>query len=345
MKKLKLIIIIVALGSLGIWAFMLANKEDGNSRMSDEALSDFAVKDTANIDKLILTDTEGNDGVTLIRNGRQWSMENGQCVQQLLVQTMLQTIMHVMVKSPVPKNTIQTVNKNLTTHHRKVEIYLKGQLHKTWYVGQPTPDQYGTYMLLKDPEKGKSPEPFIMHLPNMYGNLETRFITNPLDFECTGIFNYDPLNIKTIEVKMPDSADYNFKITSLENNQFDLSSNGKTVPNFDTVSVRGYILGFRKIHFEQHNYLIDQKYEDSLKATLPWYIIQVTDTDQQTNRVICYRKKMVYEKYDYNGELVEYDRDRLWVVLNDGRLVVGQFYVFDKILQDLRFFTGAQPSL
>lgn len=338
MKRFKGIFLIVIIAGLAFWAFQLAMSDEGSSKMSDEALSDFAVDDTAKINKLILTDTEGNKGVTLIRNGVQWTDSEGTCVQQHLVQTILMTIKRVQVKSPVPKSSVETINKNLTTHHRKIEIYQEGELVKTWFVGQPTPDQYGTYMLLKDPEKGKSPEPFVMYLPNMHGNLETRFITNPLEFECTEIFRYDPLNIKTVEVQLPDSTQFNFKITSINKNEFSLSSNGQKVPNFDTVRVRGYLVGFQKIHFEQHNYLIDKRSADSLKSTTPWYIIEVTDKQGASKKITCFKKKMSYERYDYDGNLIVYDRDRLWVVIPDGRLVVGQFYVFDKILRDLRFF-------
>ncbi len=81
-------------------------------------------------------------------------------------------------------------------HHKKVEIFQNGKIAKTWYVGNATQDHLGTYMLLKDAEKGKSPEPFIMFLPNMYGSLQARFSTNPLDYVCSEIFTYDPLKIK-----------------------------------------------------------------------------------------------------------------------------------------------------
>ncbi|UKN01264.1 hypothetical protein K6119_16165 [Paracrocinitomix mangrovi] len=344
MKKTSLIIVVLVIVALGIWAILLMDN-GGGSQLSDEALSDFAIEDTASIDKIILTDTEGNKGVTLLREGVSWTNVNNECIQQHLVQTILVTFKHIMVKSPVPKGTVDQVNKNLTTHHKKVEIYQNGKLLKTWYVGQPTQDQYGTYMLLKDPEKGKSPEPFIMYLPNMHGNLETRFITNPLEFECTEVFAYDPANIKSVSVELPDSAQFNFKIDALDNNLFKMSSNGNSIDGFDTVAVRNYLVGFRKIHFEQHNYLINKHSEDSLKQTTPWYNIEVTDKAGETNKVVCYRKKMTYERYDFDGNLIDYDRDRLWVVLNDGRLVVGQFYVFDKILRDLRFFTqGQTPS-
>ena len=342
MKKLYKVVLVLAIIGLGTYAWILANKDDSSSKMSDEALSDFAIADTAKIDKLILTDTEGNKGVTLVRQGSEWTDAEGVCVQQHLVHTILMTIKRIQVKAPVPESSVETVNKNLTTHHRKVEIYMEGELAKTWYVGQPTPDQYGTYMLLKDPEKGKSPEPFIMHLPNMHGNLETRFITNPLEFECTEVFAYNPLNIETVDMQMPDSSAYNFTITALGKNEFKLNNNEKVVAEFDTTLIRNYLVGFKKIHFEQHNYLINKKSEDSLKATNPWYIISVTDKQGETKTINCYQKRMTYERYDYDGDLIEFDRDRLWVVIPDGRLVVGQFYVFDKILKDIRFFTREQ---
>lgn len=345
MKKVKLIIIIVAVAVLAVLAYNLSSKGDGNSKLSSEALSDFAIKDTASVDEIILSDTEGNDGVHLVRDtDGNWGMENGACVQQHLVETMLATMKHIKVKSPVPKGSVENVNKNLTSHHRKVEIYQNGKISKTWYVGQPTQDQYGTYMLLKDPEKGKSPEPFIMYQPNMFGNLESRFITNPLEFECTGIFNYDAKEIKSIEVQLPDSSQFNFKINVLGNNSFALLNNNKEIANFDTTRVRDYILGYRKVHYEQHNYLTDTEAADSIAATTPWYIIEVTDNKGDKNRVNCYKKHMVYEKYDYDGNLIEFDRDRLWVKIRDGRLVVGQFYAFDKVLRDLRFFLPAQSA-
>jgi len=339
MNKLRPILILVAVLLLGVWAYKLSTKAPDNSKLSSEALKDFAVNDTAAVDKIVMTDTEGNKGVTLFRNeDKSWSSETFDCIQQHLVETILMTFKNIKVKSPVPKNGIETVNKNLTTHHKKVEIFQKGELVKTWYVGQPTPDQYGTYMLLKDPEKGKSPEPFIMYLPNMFGNLETRFITNPLEFECTGVFNYDVANIKSIEVQTPDTAQYNFKIDVIDDNLFSLTSNGEEVDKFDTSNVRAYLLNFRKIHFEQHNYLTDNEAGDSIKSQTPWFIFKVTDNKGDVNEVRTFKKHMMFEKYDYDGNLIEWDRDRLWVQLRDGRLVVGQFHVFDKILYDLRLF-------
>ena len=337
MKNLRTIIIIAALGGLAYFAWYLSTGKD-NSRLAGEALSDFAIKDTASIDKMVLSDTEGNAGINLLRTPQGWTTENGDCVQQHLVQTILQTIRHVAVKGPVPKDAVETVNKNLTAHHRKIDIYVKGELAKTWYVGNPTPDHYGTYMLLKDPELGKSPEPFIMHMPNEHGSLQSRFITNPLEFQCTGVFTYAPLDVKSIDVQIPDSSYMNFKIVANGDNNFSLFNNQKNVPDFDTTTVRGYILYFQKIHFESHNSLLNPAQVDSLKATTPYYTIEVTTKSGESNLVKLYKKRFVVERYGYDGKLLEFDQDRLWVVLQNGTLVVGQYHTFDKLLRDITFF-------
>ena len=341
MKNIKTIIIIIVLVGLAFVAFKLSDKSTG-SNLADSALSDFAVKDTASIDKLILTDTDGNPGVTVIRSADGWTTEEGDCVQQHLVQTLLETIKYIKVKSPVSKGSIETVNKSLAAHNKKMEIYQNGNLIKTWYVGDPTQDQYGTFMLLKDEEKGKSPEPFIMHLPNMYGNLSTRFITSPLPFQCTEVFRYDPIDIASVEVTIPDSAFLNFKVLANSENSFSVFNNANAVEEFDTTQVRNYLVGFRKVHFENHNYVLPKTSVDSVKQSTPFYTIKVTSKDGESKGVRIFRRSQQYEKLGLDGELLEFDQDRVWVELENGDLVVGQYYVFGKLMRDIRFFAGPQ---
>ena len=340
MKNLTTVIIIVLAAGLALLAYILSNNNASGAVMATEALSDFAIKDTAKIDKLVITDTDGNPGVSLIRVENEWQTEERECIQQHLVQTILETIKYIKVKSPVPKGAIETTNKSIAAHHKKMEIYVDGKLNKTWYIGNPTQDQYGTYMLLKDPEKGKSPEPFIMHLPNMYGNLSTRFVTDPREFECTEVFRYDPLNIKTVDVEIPDSSHLSFRIEALDDNLFEVYQGDQQLENFDTTRVRGYLLHYKKIHFEGYNYDITEEMIDSIRQTQPYYTIDVTTKDGEEKGVKLFRRKYLIDKVGLDGELLEFDQDRVWVDMDDGRFVVGQFYVFGRIMSDIRMFGG-----
>jgi len=337
MKNLKTILIVLVVAGLGYFAYYLATKPEG-PHMSAEALSDFAVKDTASINKLVLTDTEGSAGITLLRAGGIWTNEAGECIQQHLVQTILETIKYVKVKSPVAEGSIQTINKNLAAHHVKMEIYQNGKLTKTWYIGDPTQDQYGTFMLLKDEEKGKSPEPFIMYMPNMYGNLSTRFVTDPREFYCTEVFAYDPLNIAAVEVIIPDSSQLSYKIVAVSESTFEVYNNDKKLPVFDTVAVREYLVGFKKIHFENHNYTLTEQNLDSLKNSTPYYTISVTDKAGSVSKIRIFQRKYQIVKYGLDGNILEFDQDRVWVELQNGTVVVGQYFVFGKLMRTIDFF-------
>ena len=276
--------------------------------------------------------------MAFIKNDQIWTLGTGECVQQHMIATFLETFMYVSVKSPVPEGAVVNMNEQIMLHHKKVEIYQNGKVSKTWYVGNPTQDHLGTYMLLKDPEKGKSPEPFIMFLPNMNGNLLDRFSTNHLDYVCSDIFIYDPLNINTIDVLIPDSTELNFKIVALDNNTFELFNNELKVDNFDTAKVRSYITSYRKVHFTHHNRTADQNQIDSLKNSTPYYVISVTDKKGDENKINAHLKSPGFNRFDFNGDLMEYDQDNLWVFTRYDELTVCQYHVFDKLLRDINFF-------
>lgn len=336
-KNIRTLLILAFLAALIVIAYKLTASQEKSS-LSNNALSNFAIDDTASINKIILTDTYGGDGITLIRQEGGWGTENSACIQEHLVQTILKTIKRIQVKGPVPKNTIETINKNLAAHNKKVEIYQNGKLSKTWYIGNPTADHYGTYMLLKDPKLGKSPEPFIMFLPSMHGNLKTRFITDSREFACTEVFSYRPDNISSVSVSYPAESKKDFTIKALENETFALFNENGSVPFFDTANVRNYLLALKKIHFEHPNYTFNQAEIDSLKLASPQTIIEVELKSNESNRILCYRKKLDYEKLDLDGKPQIWDKDRLWVILNDGTLTLSQYYVFDKLLQDISVF-------
>ncbi len=334
MKNLKTIIIYLAVLILGYFVYQTMNGT--NSSLSKNALSDFAVKDTASVDKIHLSDTQGND-LTFVKDGKKWTLDNGDCVQQHLIKSFLEAFKYISVKAPVGKNAIDNINKSILTHHKKVEIYQNGKLAKTWFIGNATADHYGTFMLLKDPEKGKSPEPFIMFLPNMYGSVGDRFSTDKLEYMCSQVFAYNPLNIKEIDVQLPEKPELSFKITQ-NDNQFELYNNENKINDFDTLKVRKYLLAYKKKHFNSYNRELSQQGIDSLRQSTPMYIIKVTDVNGDENQIKAYRKGVQGNQYDFEGNLLVYDRDNLWVFINDGSLTKCQYFVFDPLLKDINYF-------
>ena len=334
MKNIKLILIFIVIAVLSFFVYQTVNGK--KSSLSAQALSDFAVKDTANVDKIHLSDTKGND-LTFVKNNGKWTFEDGECVQQHLIQSFLEAFKHISVKAPVGKNAVDNTNKMILTSHRKVEIFKNGKWIKTWYIGNATADHYGTFMLLKDPEKGKSPEPFIMFLPNMFGSVGDRFSTDKLDYLCSEIFRYDPTKIAEIEVKIPEKPELNFRITQ-NDDVFALYNNDKKIEDFDTLKARQYFVAYKKIHFNSYNRTLPQSGVDSLRQSTPMTIIKVTDVDGDENQIKAYKKGVQGKKYDFEGNLLVYDRDNLWVFTNNDSLTKCQYFVFDVLLKDVNYF-------
>jgi hypothetical protein len=168
--------------------------------------------------------------------------------------------------------------------------------------------------------------------------LQARFSTNPLDYVCSEIFYYDPLEIKSVNVEIPDSAHLNFKIVAIDDNTFELYNNEVKVNEFDTARVRSYLVSYRKIHFEHHNRTANQNDIDSLKKSVPYYTIEVTNDLNETNKIITHQKSPGFDRYDLVGNIIEFDRDRLWVFTQYDELTVCQYHVFDKLLRDINYF-------
>ncbi len=335
MKNIKTIVILVIITVLGFVIFSKLNEK--KSSLSSEAISNFAVKDTSSVDRIDLSDTQGNR-MSFVKNGNEWTLDNGKCIQQHMIYVFLETFKFVAVKGPVSVGAVDNINKTLMGHHKKINIYQNGKLTKTWYVGNATRDHEGTFMLLKDPILGKSPEPYIMYLPNMHGNLLDRFSTNPLDYVCSEIFKYDPLTINTVDVVVPDSNHLNFRIKLIERNEFELYNNDKKIELFDTTKVRSYLNYYRKIHFEFHNRSANQIKIDSLQSAIPYYTINVTDNTGDVNRIRAYKKTAAYEQVDLSGNIMEYDPNKLWVFNRYNELTVCQYHVFDKLFRSINYF-------
>lgn len=336
MGKLKLIILVIVLAGLSVVTYQLFNKE--KSSLSAEALSDFAIKDTASIDRLIISSNSGGM-IDFKKIEGKWGFADGGCIQIHMIHSFLETIKYVAIKSPVPRGAVENVNKLTLAQHKKIEIFQNGKLTKTWFIGTTTSDHYGTNMILKIEGIGISPEPFITFQPNVYGNLADQFSLRRKDYECSGIFVYKNLfDIKEIDIINHEDSTSNFTIKSMDTNTFKLYSNGAEVQNFDTVNVREYIAGFAKMHYDVKEPSIPKEIRDSIVDSPPYYTIKVTDKNGRVTSLITHLKGAIQQEFDYDGNLITIDRDNLYAVTDDSVFVMLQYYVFGKAFKKLSDF-------
>ena len=335
MKKIIPYLLLLLLIVLGFYTYSILNEE--KSSLSENALSDFAIKDTASITRLVISSSMGGQ-VDFVKKDNNWQYADGSCIQKHMIYNFLETIKYIAVKSPVPKGAVENVNKQTLGQHKKLEIYVDDKLTKTWYIGSATSDHYGTYMILKNEGEGISPEPFITFMPNVYGNLADQFSLRKKDYECSGIFNYDLANIKRIEVKVHQDESKNFEVLKKGTNLFELSSNEVPVYQFDTTRVRSFVANFQKMHYDTKEPIMPMVLRDSILNSDPYYTISVTDIKGEKKNMVAYLKPAEFEKFDFDGNLIKYDQNNLFALIKKDQFVEIQYFVFDKVFKDINYF-------
>ncbi|MCD4746625.1 MAG: hypothetical protein K8R58_10025, partial [Bacteroidales bacterium] len=161
MKKNKLIIIITII--LAVIAVILIYSHSKGTFKSE--LKNFAINDTTNITKIYMVDKK-NQSVLLERiNAGEWKLNNNYKVRKSGINMLLKTMLNIIPKAPVPKSAHNKTVALLASSSIKVEIYQmvyridlfntiklfpREKLTKTYYVGNVTQDNIGTFMLMEN---------------------------------------------------------------------------------------------------------------------------------------------------------------------------------------------------
>lgn len=340
--KRQIILLIFAGGILFALLFLLLKlKNEETTSTHNQQLSDFAIQDTSSITKIIISEPDGQKAVVEKIGHEKWQL-NGKYVARIdAMHVIFKTAKLVSVKSEVPNSALKTVLKNIAVTYKKVEYYAGETLIKTWYVGTPTRDHYGTYMLLEKPGFGKSTVPYILEIKGFFGHLASRFFTDEKEWRDKIIYKLQPNEISSIELKNNETPEYSFKIEVAGKNKFLLyDGKNRNINAFDTVSVRSYLLNFRKIAFEAFNRgILNEQQEDSLRKSIPFTIITVKDKSGNSTSIKAYRKAPTEDQVTLGGGKYQFDIEKLFAILPSGEIVIMQYGTFDKIWRALASFT------
>ncbi len=294
-------------------------------------LKDFALEDTASINKIYLAGKSGQE-ILLVRSNNHWIVNEKYIVRKDAIDVLLKTIKRMDIKSPVPKASFETVVKNLATEHTKVEIYTDQEKPKrVFYVGGSTADNYGTYMMLD-----KSSTPFVMHIPGFAGYLSTRFFLQETAWRDVSLFKYQFDEIISVQLENIRNPDESFIAINRGNNQFELNylSTDKSFTGFDTLKVKEYLSAFKKLSFERFVDELSPEEKDSIFRIEPEYIITLNDTEGLTTRLEAILRAALLPDENF-----PYDPDRMYGRINkEEELVIIQYFNFDPLFKDISDF-------
>ncbi len=161
---------------------------------------EFAVKDTASIQKVTLTAyIEGNpvSKVYLTKKETNWWVNEKFKAQNTAVEHLLQTIYAIQMQQPLHPNAIENVKKLIKKRNIHVIIQnSNGTILKGYYIGPATPDSKGNYVILEGAEN-----PYIAEIPGFQGYLSTRFSANPDVWRDYTLWNIQPDDFQKFELK------------------------------------------------------------------------------------------------------------------------------------------------
>ncbi|MES2763949.1 MAG: hypothetical protein V4677_17160 [Bacteroidota bacterium] len=336
MKKSSILILAVLIALAGVSIYIYKTKSKTST--IDKEASDFKYKDTAAIDKIFIADKDGHQ-ITVEKKNGTWILNGKHPVRPDVIQVLLYTIHSVEVKSPVSKLGRNTVIKTMAAKSTKIEIYSKGQKIKQYYVGHPTPDHLGTYMILTNLETEQNyEEPFITHIPGFDGYLSTRYNTLENDWRDRLLINYTPPQIKQIKLDLHEIPDSSFVVDLFSMKRFGLKTKKGNIA-FEEDRMKQYIAYFQNVNCELVLEKNDRLVDSLSKSGVPFATLTITDRNNGTNVCEFYHKHALASKNAEYGVNYTYDPDKLFVKFNNGKdYGVAQFFVFGKILQTYQYF-------
>ena len=327
MKKLiSLIIAIVILSGLGWFAYRL---KEGNGISNTELIA-FNIEQIETVDKVIISDSYGQK-ITIIKNGSEWTTESGECIQQNNVKFILDAFKNIEFKGYLPENSRAQHIKIMSAQHTKVEIFQNGEWTKTWYIGLASQDHYGQVMLLDSDEFGKSDLPVIMKIKGLNGIIEPRFFADYRKWMCTQIFKLPIAEISKVEVKYIQEPSKSFSVVK-KGSKMDVFQENRKLQNVDTAMIFAYLNKYRKIHYEQPNYVLNEKQVDSVKKSTPFVVLTLTETNKQQTKLRMFRIKTETANTNEFGLDEYYNMDNFWCELSNGQLVKCQYFALHPIL-------------
>lgn len=338
MKNNKiLLIILVVLASVAIYIF--TTETSGTLGSNKEEKSNFAIKDTASIDKIFIADAKGQS-VTLTKSDKIWVVNNKYEARPDNIRLLMKTFARIDVRSPVPKTAFNNVVKMIATSGTKVEIYQgEDKPSKTYYIGGATLDHQGTYMLLET-EGVKSSVPFIMYIPGNYAYLTTRFFTEAEQWRDAVVFRYLPEDIKSIELNYFETPEESFIINN-KDSVYTMSAIGsnEAIPNMNSEMLKQYVGLYQKIYYEMIDVESSKEKIDSIIASPPYLSIKVKGINDRSDKIIAYHMPN-YRKIinPVTGEEFPYDVDRMYAYLNGELFIYIQFATFDNITLPKSYF-------
>lgn len=317
----------------------------GTSDTMGETFEAFAVKDTQNVGRVFIADRYGNR-VIVEREGGEWFVVNKNTGQRFTADPrgpgLLETLVNLRVRRPVPKSAQQTVTKEMAAGSLKIEVYdRRDRLMKAFYLGKTAMSGDGNHgMLDNDPNNSL----YVVFIPGFVGDLQPHFPVFEKFWRDKKLFRVpaDQIEWAQVEYFEPQQKALSFRV---ENNGkgysvTPLATSALPAEQLDQAYAQQFLNTLGRVGAE--NFLSDDPLRDSLVLNSQlWCRISLRQKDQTEKRLNLY--PIDYRAYRRgDGSVgVRQTIERYVGVLNEGQDVfLLQHRAIEKMLLAYPFFYG-----
>ncbi|MEJ6566519.1 MAG: DUF4340 domain-containing protein [Flavobacteriales bacterium] len=331
--------LLVLVTALSLIACSTPTQSDGMEEL--KAQYDFAVSDTASITKIIISDKKPAT-VVLERTSSGWIIGDGAPVRKDAIEVLLKTVSQVTLKNFVRKSAVTQVNQRMDVYGKWVEVYQGETLVKSYIVGTETPDMLGTYYKMNGSEL-----PFAVYLQGFNGYLTTRFFTSESLWRDRTIYGLAPDEIKSIEMSATANEGSFWRITRTTADA-KVQSSERDGANWSLEGENHQPLGFKRSQdlFSAVSSIRTLKYEgaiiesdniwakkDSIFSSTPAFTFCVVNAEDEKLVTKGYYKKADGILIGEDGVAHQWDPDRFYAQLPDGRMALIQRYGWRNVMK------------
>jgi hypothetical protein len=188
--------------------------------------------------------------------------------------------------------------------NRKVEIFVRGELYKTYIIGDDAPENKGTYF------KQEEGEPYVCYLRGFNGFLTPRYNVSENDWRDRLLFSSSPQTIQSVEVKYTRTPAANFKV-GFSGKHFHFEG----AERFDTVATAEFLLRFKQVYLERYINMFSQKAKDSILGNPPEWSVDLVDIDQSKSHQL-----LIYPTSDEDRSLAFLPKTKEWATIQNRSL-------------------------
>jgi hypothetical protein len=298
----------------------------------------FAIKNLEQIDRIFISENKTKKYALLHKDPQNvWRVNNNWVVNESRMRILLETIRDIEVNYEVEKSAREQILPQIAANGVKTMIYRGDKLIKSYFIGTPTSNMMGTYIL----EEGSS-TPMVVHIPGMNGFVSSRYFTDSVEWRNKNIFNIPREGIKQVDVNWPGNPTFSFIIKNTAAAPQLMDAHGTILSEINELKLKAYLNLF--MVYENNNLACEGYHKDfepskadSIAKSEPFFSITVTQKNGQIDQLKLFRKPIqvnTYEATDEEGGLLEYEIDKYWGVLNDESLIMEiQDLIFAKILK------------